>query len=201
MKAFAGRCRFDVKWFPFQLNADASTTGVNKGEMYRRKFGWSDEQMRSASAGMQRNFTAAGLPYLSISDDKTGRAATALTGNTFNSHRLINYAGHISAEVQDRVVEELFRNYFAEGKFLNDPAVLLAAAVKGGIPADAAAQFVKNEASHREETASELQYGRRLGVTGVPHFIIKGDQGEVALGGAQPLERFRAAFERVSSSS
>ena len=37
-----------------------------------------------------------------------------LTGNTFNSHRLIAHAGRQGPEVQNRVVEELFKAYFTQ---------------------------------------------------------------------------------------
>ena len=37
-----------------------------------------------------------------------------LTGNTLNSHRLIAYAGRQGCDVQDRVVEILFKAYFTE---------------------------------------------------------------------------------------
>ncbi len=37
-----------------------------------------------------------------------------LTGNTLDSHRLIAYAGRQGYDVQDKVVEELFKAYFTE---------------------------------------------------------------------------------------
>merc|ERR1712070_1358967 len=97
------------------------------------------------SQGMKRNFDAVGLPY------KFTEAG--LTGNTFNSHRLIAYAGSKGADVQDKVVEELFLNYFAEEKFLNDPQVLVAAAVKAGIPEQEASHFVSDESQFAEQTS------------------------------------------------
>ena len=36
------------------------------------------------------------------------------TGNTLNSHRLIAFAGRQGPDVQDRVVEQLFKAYFTE---------------------------------------------------------------------------------------
>jgi len=44
------------------------------------------------------------------------------------------------------VVEALFRNYFSEEKFLNDPKVLEAAALEAGIDPEVAARFVGEEA-------------------------------------------------------
>ena len=42
-----------------------------------------------------------------------------------------------------QVVESLFNAYFAEEKFLNDPEVLIASAIDGGISADTARAFVQ----------------------------------------------------------
>ena len=41
-----------------------------------------------------------------------------LTGNTLNSHRLIAYAGQQGLDVQDRLVEELFKAYFTQVRLL-----------------------------------------------------------------------------------
>jgi len=102
----------EVNWLPFQLNANASKAGVNKMEMYMSKFGKSKEEVVQMSQFMKGNFDRAGLPY-KFTDQ-------SLTGNTFNSHRLIAYAGSLGPDVQDKLVEALFHAYFAEEKFLND---------------------------------------------------------------------------------
>ncbi len=46
-----------------------------------------------------------------------------LTGNTLDSHRLIAYAGRQGYDVQDKVVEELFKAYFTEASPL--PSLLV----------------------------------------------------------------------------
>ena len=44
----------------------------------------------------------------------TGYTMEGLTGNTFNSHRLIAHAARQGTDVQNRVVEELFKSYFTQ---------------------------------------------------------------------------------------
>lgn len=39
LKKYEGKLSFDIYWHPFQLNADASKTGVNKMQLYNEKFG------------------------------------------------------------------------------------------------------------------------------------------------------------------
>jgi len=177
---------FEVRWFPFQLNPNASKTGVNKLEMYSQKFRASKQQIMQRMEGMKQRFLDVGLPYKFTED--------AVTGNTFNSHRLIAYAGSVGLETQDKVVEALFHAYFAEEKFLNDPLVLECAAVQAGIPEETAKQFVADESIHREQTDQELTYGRELNVTGVPFFVVQSQGRALSLSGAQPPEAFEQVF-------
>lgn len=155
------------------------------------KFGKTKQEVMQMSQGMKGNFDRAGLPY-KFTDQ-------SLTGNTFNSHRLIAYAYSMGADVQDKVVEHLFNAYFAEEKFLNDPEVLVEAALAGGIPEPVARSFVSDEIQFKEETDAELQIGRQMGVTGVPYFVLKNDDGQqVTLSGAQPPEAFVEAFNGLT---
>ena len=73
---------------------------------------------------MQENFRKEGLPPISFG---------GMTGNSFNSHRLIWKAGQLGSEPQNVAVEELMRSYFCDEQFLNDPSVLIAAGSKAGI--------------------------------------------------------------------
>merc|ERR1712216_82194 len=113
-----------------------------------------------------------------------------LTGNTFNGHRLLSWAATRSLDCQDKLAEELFLNYFGEGKFPNDPEVLVAAAVKAGIPEDEARKFVADESAFADETRKELAFGREMRVNGVPHFVLSANGKKIAVSGAQPEEVF-----------
>jgi len=182
----------EVNWLPFQLNANASKAGVNKMEMYMSKFGKSKEEVVQMSQFMKGNFDRAGLPY-KFTDQ-------SLTGNTFNSHRLIAYAGSLGPDVQDKLVEALFHAYFAEEKFLNDQSVLLDAALEAGLREDVARRIVEDEQEFAAETQEEMQIGKRLCVTGVPYFVLSNAEGqEMQVSGAQPPEQFEAAIKRLSS--
>ena len=55
---------------------------------------------------LQETFKKEGLDY----------TMDGLTGNTLNSHRLIAYAGEQGCDIQDRVVEELFKAYFTQAR-------------------------------------------------------------------------------------
>jgi len=181
---------FEVRWFPFQLNPNATLSGENKMEMYCRKFGMSKDQCKRMSQGMKKRFEEVSLPY-KFTDGP-------LTGNTFNSHRLSSWAyAEYGAKVQDSVMEALFDSYFGKEKFLNDKKVLLDAAVSGGIPEAKAKEFIENEEIFKKETKNELGLGRQLRVRGVPHFVISNGVNSLQISGAQPEEYFVDAIETL----
>jgi len=198
MKHFPNQ-EFEVHWLPFELNERASKTGVNKVQMYMEKFHMTKERCMEMSRGMAQNFARCGPPGLPYKFTEEG-----VTGNTFNSHRLINFAGSKGAATQDAVVEELFKNYFAEEKFLNDPEVLAAAAIAGGIAEDEARKFVADETVCKEETEKELSHTRSVmsqqRANGVPFFQIVSENGsEKFVSGAQPKDAFKDIFTRMGA--
>ena len=89
-----------------------------------------------------------------------------MTGSTMDSHRLIQYSEKFGVDKQNKLVEELFNNYFCEEKFLGDRAVLLAAAQKCEITG--AEEYLANESNGRSEVMEQLEFAN--GVSGVPFF-------------------------------
>lgn len=99
--------------------------------------------------------------------------------------------------MQDKVVEQLFHAYFADELFLNDPEVLVTAALKGGIDEATARAFVADESQFEKETREEFSVGRENSVTGVPHFVISDGKTSESLSGAQPPGEFKKVFDRL----
>mmetsp|Transcript_20950 Transcript_20950/g.67483 ORF Transcript_20950/g.67483 Transcript_20950/m.67483 type:complete len:158 (+) Transcript_20950:237-710(+) len=153
--------------------------GVEKREYYNRKFGAS--RVAGLEANLKRVFAAEGL-----SVNFGGK-----TGPTMASHRLIAYAETFGCDKQNALVEELFQNYFDENKYLNDDAVLLAAADKVGVTgADA---IVKDPQAYRDTVIDQYRTYAR-GISGVPHFLI----GDMELSGAQEPDVFADALARAA---
>ena len=96
-------------------------------------------------------------------------------------------------QLQDKVVESLFKAYFEEEKSLGEAEVLLECGKRAGIDAS---KIVQDKRLYRQETINELQmYGR--GCRGVPMFII--DE-KFSLSGAQDAETLLEVFDEVTSS-
>ncbi|GIL73974.1 hypothetical protein Vretifemale_3965, partial [Volvox reticuliferus] len=182
MARFADRAHFTVRWLPYQLNPDASKEGVVKMDYYNQKFGAA--RVAQMIPHMTRTFADEGLQY----------SVGGLTGNTLDSHRLIAWAEKFGAEKQNALVEELFQNYFCQEKHISDRGVLLAAAVKVGLPVDEAAAVLDDPRAHLQEVQQQLDRARGIG--GVPFFIINNSY---KLSGAQPPELFEEAFEEICS--
>ncbi|KAG1670754.1 hypothetical protein FOA52_013981 [Chlamydomonas sp. UWO 241] len=175
---------FDVQWHPFQLDADAPVEGRNKAELYTEKFGAA--KMAQMMPRMLQTFSELGLTY----------SLGGMTGNTLDSHRLINWAFKVGgAGAQDCVVEYLFAAYFCKERFINDRTLLVEAADSAGLPG--AAEYLADPNAGLAEVQAELRAARARAVSGVPNFTING---KVSLSGAQDPSTFVSAFKEVLSS-
>ncbi|KAL0911154.1 hypothetical protein M5K25_019270 [Dendrobium thyrsiflorum] len=171
---------FEVRWHPFFLNPNAPKEGILKSEFYKNKFG--STQSEHIISRMREVFRGLGFEY-----DTAG-----MTGNTLDSHRLISFAANQGYEKQNALVEELFQNYFIQGKFIGDKQVLLDAAQKVGI--EGAAELIDDPNKGLKEVNEELEkYSSRI--SGVPYFVFNGS---FQLSGGQPPEAFLRAFQAVS---
>ena len=113
------------------------------------------------------------------------------TPNTLDAHRIIWLAGERG--VQDAVVEALFQAYFTDGCNLSDRATLVEIAAGAGLDRAEVDELLAGAAG-LEAVHAGANEARRLGVSGVPFFVVNG---RVALSGAQPPELFRRAFEQA----
>lgn len=98
------------------------------------------------------------------------------------------------SELQDKVVERLFRAYFEENHSLGEHSVLEMCAKEAGL-SDMEPYFLSNSELGTREVMQEMQdYGRAYQCSGVPMFII---DGKVKLSGAQEPDAFLRVFGRL----
>ena len=167
-----------VAWKPFQLNPTMPKDGMDRTAYLEAKFGSLDvfKEME------ERLLEAGSTEQISFAFEKIAR-----TPNTFLAHRLIWQAG-IQGR-QDAVVEQLFKGYFEKGLDIGSPSILAELANRAGL---GAGEFLKSEAGVTEVKVEESM-GHRLGIRGVPYFVLGGTYG---ISGAQPPEVFLSAFQR-----
>ncbi|KAH6644145.1 thioredoxin-like protein [Boeremia exigua] len=171
---------FSTTWHPFYLNPDAGKS-VDKQEVYVKKFG----QERVAT--MQQMLAKIGKDE-GISFKFGGR-----TGNTRDSHRLIQLGKTKGPKMQTRVVEELFAGYFENEKDITAREMLIESGVKAGLEEKEIKEWLDN-GKGGAEVDKEVQNAREQNISGVPNFTIN-DSFEIS--GAQEPAAFVQLFERL----
>jgi len=116
-------------------------------------------------------------------------------GNTFDSHRLIWLAREVGgSELQDKVVESLFKAYFEDNKSIEERDVLQECAVESGL-GDECREMLSSVAMGCDEVMREKEeYGRAFQCSGVPMFIVNG---QFVLHGAQEDTAFLRVFGKL----
>jgi predicted DsbA family dithiol-disulfide isomerase len=181
-------CRPDIPvsitWRAFLLNPEMPKGGTDRAEYISAKFGGETQAKRLqaaiAEAGARENI-------------RFDLARIRRTPNSMDAHRLIRYAGR--SGLAETVVETLFSAYFLAGADIGDTATLIRIAAECGLPDQRLASWIESDAESREVRAEDRR-ARRLGITGVPSFII--DRSYV-LAGAQEPEFFLPLFDLATN--
>jgi predicted DsbA family dithiol-disulfide isomerase len=117
------------------------------------------------------------------------------TGNTRDSHRLIQLGKSKSPAVQTRVVEELFSAYFEQEGDITDHTILQKAAVKAGLDEKEVNEWLKSDKGGKA-VDEEVEQAQLNQISGVPNFTI---QGKYEVGGAQDPGVFLRLFEKIKA--
>jgi predicted DsbA family dithiol-disulfide isomerase len=184
LAAYPERDRVAVRFRSFELDpARVADTHQTLEQMLARKYGVSLEQAAAMNARVTAIAAAEGLPY---------RLDLARPGNTFDAHRLT----HLGAEqgIQDAVVERLQSGYFTEGALIGDHDVLQRLATDAGMDAGPVREMLASGRFGDEVRADEAM-ASRLGISGVPFFVIDRRYG---VSGAQPAEMLLEALNQAS---
>jgi predicted DsbA family dithiol-disulfide isomerase len=127
--------------------------------------------LQAAHARMQALMDAEGLPY---------RRRT----RTYNSRLAQELAKWAETKPGGEAIHDaLFKAYFVDDLNIGDPTVLVDLARSVGLPADEAADILK-ERRYGPDVDADWAKSRAYGVTGVPTFV----SGHLGVVGAQPYE-------------
>jgi predicted DsbA family dithiol-disulfide isomerase len=171
---------FDVTWRPFLLNPDMPRGGMARGEYVVRKFGGEDRARR-----LYASITEIGrVEGLLFRFDRIRR-----TPSSVDAHRLVRWASGFGRGME--AVEALFSAHFSDGRDIGDASVLVAVAAACGLDGYAAQAFLHSDAEVDLVHAENLR-AHRLGINGVPCFVIAGRH---AIAGAQEPEVIERLFD------
>jgi predicted DsbA family dithiol-disulfide isomerase len=174
----------EIHWRPYQLAPDLPPEGKPRRQYMLDKFG-DPERIRQIHERLTGIGAEEGIPF------DFDRIAVA--PNTLNAHRLILWAR--SPDIQGRVVEALFTAFFVEGRNLADDEELIAIGAACGLDASLLAELFPTDADV-ERTQREYASAQRIGVTGVPFFIVAGRYG---IAGAEAPETIAGAIRQAAA--
>ena len=121
--------------------------------------------------------------------------AIKVSPNTLDAHRVIRWAGTAGGDVQNRLARRLFKLYFEEGANIGDHAVLIEAARESGMDVAVVETLLPTDADV-EAVRTEIATAQRMGVRGVPCFLI---EGKYAVMGAQESSVIADAIRQVAA--
>jgi predicted DsbA family dithiol-disulfide isomerase len=168
----------EVEWRPFYLRPDTPPEGMDLPDYIKRaRDNGSEERLRMMAEMHGMEFRSTERIY-----------------NTRLAHEATEYAReHGKANEFHHII---FRKVYAEGF---DPAqwdVLRSAAEEAGLNANDM-QSVVEGGKYTEEVAGQVNWAQRIGVTGVPTYVIND---KYAIVGAQPYEAFKSALGQILKS-
>lgn len=163
----------DLAFQPFLLNPDMPARGMAHADYIQRKFGGED-RARRLHAAIAEVGRAEGLAFRF---DRIAR-----TPPTVDAHRLVRFAAREGRA--PAVVEALFAAHFAEARDIGDRITLVQIAIETGLDPHGAAAFLAS-GEDTEVVLVENLRSHRLGINGVPCFVVAGRH---AIAGAQEPE-------------
>ncbi len=174
----------EVRWHPFQLNPDLPPGGVDRRQYLEAKFG-GPARAQEIYARVSAAGATVGIPFAFDAIERQP--------NTLAAHRLIAWAQGRREGDADALVENLFRAYFLDGRFVGDHDELVRLAAEAGYDPDDARAFLASD-ELRDAVAGADARAREMGVSGVPFFIF---DGRTAVSGAHEPDALLAAIAQA----
>ena len=175
-----------IRWRPYQLDPTIPAGGKDRKQYLEEKFR-DPQRIRQMHEALAAAGEAEGITF--------EFERIAVSPNTLDAHRLVRWAEDRGC--QDAIVEALFRAYFVDGRDIGDCGVLADLAVECGFDRDLlAARLASDE--DRAAVRAEIDQAQRIGVSGVPTFILAGRYGLV---GARPPGEIARALRLVADES
>lgn len=181
-----GHDAITVRWRPFQLDPTVPATGLDREAYMLGKFG-SKERIIAAHERLNEAGRAAGIAF--------DFDAIKIAPNTLDAHRLIQWAETLGEQTQTRLVGELFRAYFEAGRDIGDHEVLASVSEQAGMNVAHARELLADPETCRKEVLEAIGNAQRMGVSGVPCFLL---EGRYVISGAQPAEVLEDAIRQVA---
>jgi predicted DsbA family dithiol-disulfide isomerase len=165
----------DVEWLPYYLRPDTPPEGMDLPDyILKARASGADERLQNMAKLHGMDFVSPDRIY-----------------NTRIAHEATEYAREHGRGLEfHRVV---FRKVYGEGLDISNWDILRSAAEEAGLDADDM-QAVVNGGKYTAEVAAQVWQAQKIGVTGVPTYVIND---RYAVVGAQPYEVFKKALAQI----
>jgi predicted DsbA family dithiol-disulfide isomerase len=175
----------EIRWHPFQLNAEMPVEGLDRRLYRSAKFGsWEQSQRLDALVAA----AGAEVGIIGFRHD-----LMKCTPNTFRGHVLLAAALKDGLRTQNLVAERLFQAYFLNGEDIGDPATLLGIAREFGVTAILRVEDLDGPALVSEVKTAERK-AASAGIRGVPQISF---QGTIVANGALKEELLANSIRQI----
>ncbi|AWV08585.1 DsbA family oxidoreductase [Marilutibacter maris] len=174
----------ELHFQPFELNPQMAPEGEDAAEHLAAKYGLSPEQLARNRELLRERGEAVGFTF----------GERTRVYNTFDAHRLLDWAGAQSADRQRALKHALLHAYHGEGRDMSSHDVLVEVAAGIGLDADAARAVLASDA-HAEAVRRQQRLYAGRGIQAVPSVIF--DDQHLVQGG-QPVEVFEQALRQLA---
>ena len=173
-----------LRWRPYQLYPNLPAEGMDRARYLKARYGDDTDRAR-VPRRIEAEAEAVGLAF--------DFAAIGRMPNTFQAHRLLEFAG--SQGAQHELAEALFADYFCNGKDVGDTQVLAETAEAVGLDGAQAHAYLAGT-DGADAVRAQLARAAETGVSGVPCYLLAG---RFALPGAQTPEVMAQFIERAKT--
>ena len=185
LQRIGGDVQAEIHFQPFELNPQMGPEGEPTTEHLRKKYGLTDAQLIENQGRIRQRGAELGFTFA-----EGGRSRIV---NTFDSHRLLHWAGIEGQQVQ--LKHALLSACFTDDHDVSDHDTLAAIAASVGLPEARAREILASDTYAAEVRAAEQTF-QRAGITAVPAVIINRRH---LISGGQPVEVFERALREMVS--
>jgi predicted DsbA family dithiol-disulfide isomerase len=184
MAQLADQYEFDVEYHPFELNPTMPAEGANQKDYLTKKFG---------SAQRYEQITQHVTDVAATEGLRFDFSKQQVAPNTRAMHATIAFAKAHGKQLEAK--EAYLKAYFTDGVDLSNLDNVLAIAESVGLKKDEVKAVVSNPKALEQIAAAE-SHMQKLGISGVPFYIINNQHG---LSGAQPADVFKDVFGQLTT--
>jgi len=173
--------RVAITWLPYELNPDMPAEGMDRTQYLDTKFGPGKRreiELRLSEAALESGVTF-------------NWASVTKSVNTRMAHMLVAAASTVQRGGEMKAA--LFKAYWQDGRDIGDLETLVQIAGELGFDEQAARDELTND-ELRETVIGLEEHARKVGVTGVPFFIV---DGKLAVSGAQTPDVWAQVFAQA----